>query len=783
MIKIGRFAKLITAVTLSIIILSNSTFMNSYAAKKPWYEDSVNQLVKSGIIDPTRTSPLTIVKVGDFLKLAVLWFTYNHGEDSSKVINDLKWVKAGEIKANNSGIKRGEAIRVVIRAMGLDEKGSQSLKDYMEQGAKLGLVKGYGRGDLGENDNVDYAQLSAIFVNARKIQNLNITNKGVEKVSMENFFKTPSTIGYSMSPDGKYLAYFAPWENRKNVYIVPADGGEAKRITSSKDRDIADYAWKDDKIVYLKDNGGDENYHIYLASMDGVTEDKDLTPYPKVLSSYIDMLKGNKDEILMTMNKKDPRVFDIYRLNIISGETTMVAQNPGNITTWLTDGDGKLRIAGSSDGIESKILYREKEEDEFKLLLDTKAGESFTPIMFSNDNKSIYAASNVGRDMAAIIKLDLDTVKQEVVYERKDVDVSNLIINPTTREVLGAVYNTDKVRREFFNKELKEIMEKVSSKFDKDREVGINDLSKDMTKFILSVGSDRDPGAYYFYDSTSDKLRKLGDLLPSINPEKMAQMLPVSYKSRDGLVIHGYLTLPVNKLPQKLPVIVNPHGGPWARDGWGYNPEVQFLANRGYAVLQVNFRGSTGYGKKFVEAGNKQWGLKMQDDITDGVQWLIKQGIADPKKVGIYGASYGGYATLAGITFTPDLYAAAVDYCGVSNIITLLNTIPPYWESQIKMFYERVGNPEKDKEFLTKVSPVFHADKIKTPLFVAQGANDPRVNKAESDQIVGALKKRNVYVEYMVKENEGHGFANEENRFDFYRAMESFFAKYLMSRK
>ncbi len=781
MIGKSKLVKIAAAVSLSITILGSSMSMNSYALEKPWYEDSVNQLVKSGVINTNRTPPLAKVKTEDFLKAAVLWFTYNHGEDFKKVINDLQWVKDGEIKPNGEQIKRAEVIRIVIRAMGLDNKENKSLKDYMSQAVKLGLIKGYGRGQLGENDKVDYAQLATIFTNARNIQNSKIDNKGVEKVPMENFFKNPSTLGYSMSPDGKYLAYFAPWENRRNVYIVPAGGGEAKRVTSSKDRDIVGYDWKDDKIIYLKDNGGDENYHLYLAGMDGITEDKDLTPYPGVLAYYVDLLKGNENEILMTMNKKDPKVFDIYKLNIISGVTTMVAQNPGNITGWLTDGDGKLRLASSDDGTQTKLLYREKEENEFKVLLETKPGESFAPIMFANDKKSIYAATNMSRDTAAIVKLELATGKQDVVYERKDVDVSNLIINPVTREVLGVTYNLDKVKHEYFSKDLKNIMDKVSAKFDKDKQIGINDLSKDMTKFIFSVGNDRDPGAYYFYDSSADKIKKLGDILPSINSEKMAKMLPISYKSRDGLTIYGYLTLPENKIPKNLPVIVNPHGGPWARDSWGYNPEVQFLANRGYAVLQVNFRGSLGYGKKFVEAGNKQWGLKMQDDITDGVQWLIKQGIADSKRIGIYGASYGGYATLAGITFAPDLYAAAVDYCGVSNIFTLLKTIPPYWESQVKMFYERVGDPEKDKELLTKVSPVFHADKIKTPLFVAQGANDPRVNKAESDQIVEALKKRNIKVEYMVKDNEGHGFSNEENKFDFYKAMESFFGKYLLT--
>ncbi|MDP4180764.1 MAG: S9 family peptidase, partial [Bacillota bacterium] len=719
--------------------------------------------------------PSSKVKAEDFLKMAVLWFTYNHGEDYKTVVKDLGWVKDGEILSANAAIKKGEVVRICIRAMSLDNAKNKSLKDYIEQAKKIGIIKGC----CDDKESVDFAQIATILVNARKLQYSKINNKGVEQLPLENFFKNPSTLGYTMSSDGKYLAYVAPWENRRNVFVVAAEGGEPKRITSSKDRDIADYAWKDDKIIYLKDNGGDENYQIYAASIDGKAEDVDLTPYPGVMAYYVDMLKGNKNEILIQMNKKDPKVFDVYRLNVLTGETVMVAENPGNITSWVTDSVGKLRIAVSGDGVESKILYREKEEDGFTTLIEAKAGETFTPIMFSKDNQSLYATSNIGRDTAAIVKMDLKTGDQKVIFERKDVDVSNIIVNPITREVLGATYITDMTNIEYFNQDFKAIMDKVAKKFDNGLQVGVNDLSEDMTRFILSVGSDKDPGAYYYYDSTTDKLTKLGDLLPSIKADKMAQMIPVSYKSRDGLIIHGYLTLPANKIPSKLPVIINPHGGPWARDVWGFNPEVQFLANRGYAVLQMNFRGSTGYGKKFVDAGNKQWGLKMQDDITDGVQWLIKLGIADPKRVGIYGASYGGYATLAGIAFTPDLYAAAIDYCGISNIFTLLQSIPPYWESQKKMFYERVGDPEKDKDLLTKISPIFHADKIKTPLFVAQGANDPRVNKAESDQIVEALKERNVSVQYMVKENEGHGFSNEENRIDLYKAMETFFAKYL----
>jgi dipeptidyl aminopeptidase/acylaminoacyl peptidase len=311
-------------------------------------------------------------------------------------------------------------------------------------------------------------------------------------------------------------------------------------------------------------------------------------------------------------------------------------------------------------------------------------------------------------------------------------------------------------------------------------EVNLQSVTDDEQRFIVAAYNDRTPGARYVYDRKTDALVKMGDISPWLPESRMATMQPIKYQSRDGLTIHGYLTLPQGK-SKNLPCVVNPHGGPWARDVWGYSPEVQFLANRGYCVLQMNFRGSTGFGRAFWEASFKQWGLAMQDDITDGVQWLVQQGIADPKRIAIYGASYGGYATLSGVTKTPDLYAAAVNYVGVSNLFTFMNTIPPYWEPFRQQMYQMVGNPEDpaDKARMTATSPALNADKIRTPRLVAQGARDPRVNKAESDQIVQALRVRGVDVEYMVKDNEGHGFANEENRFEFYGAMERFLAKHL----
>lgn len=490
-------------------------------------------------------------------------------------------------------------------------------------------------------------------------------------------------------------------------------------------------------------------------------------------------MKDVEDEILIMMNKEDATVFDVYKLNVKTGATKLVAKNPGNILSWIPDSNGQIRMAVASDGVVGAVLYRETEEDEFQPFISIDAGETVSPLGFSRDNQSIYAVSDKGRDKAALVKYDLEG-KEEVVFSNPLVDISGALYSSTKDQLLYAAYITDKVHYNFFDSEFENLFNKMKDQLGVSAsEFGINDYNKEMTKFIVSVSSDTVYGKYYYYDAETETMTLLAELGSWLDAGNLAEMHSISYEARDGLIIHGYLTLPKNKIAEDLPLVVIPHGGPWARDMWGFNNEVQLLANQGYAVLQANFRSSTGYGKEFLEAGNKQWGLKIQDDITDGVQWAIDLGIADAEKIGIYGASFGGYATLAGITFTPDLYAAAVDYVGVSNIFTLLETIPPYWETQRNMFYERVGHPEKDKELLKAASPVFHVDKIKTPLFVAQGANDPRVNKQESDQIVQALKNRGVEVEYMVKDNEGHGFANEENRIEFYNALVDFFAEYL----
>ncbi|MFW7186674.1 prolyl oligopeptidase family serine peptidase [Lysinibacillus sp. BNK-21] len=713
------------------------------------------------------------VSAQEFLNLAVTTLTFQHGSDSMRQQIIDKWVKAGEFTDLSLTIKRDEAARILVRALNKEEK-ETSLADYLEKANKIGLFNGLSL----NTEAISKQDAVKILNNAKQIKN-GSNHEGVKEISVEDFMKNPGNFGYELSPDGNYITFSSAWENRSNVFVKKMnDDSEPVRVSNSKDRDVAGFYWKDNNLLYVKDKGGDENFHIYSTTFNG-SEEKDLTPYPNVTVGILSGLQGVKDEILIMMNKEDATVFDVYKLNVKTGETTHVAKNPGNITSWLADRNGNVRIAVASDGVEGTILYRDSEKDEFKPFIEMEAGDEVMPLAFSKDNQYIYATSNKGRDKVEVVKYDLKG-NEEVIMSNDQVDVSGVLYSAEHDKLLYGAYITDKPHYEFFDENFEKLFRKIQSKLNvHESELGINDYNKEMTKFIVSVSSDTVYGKYYYYDSTTDELTELATLSPWLNPNELAEMHPISYKSRDGLTINGYLTLPKNKEAKDLPLIVNPHGGPWARDMWGFNPEVQLLANRGYAVLQVNFRSSTGYGKEFLQAGNKQWGLKIQDDITDGVQWAIDQGIADPDRIGIYGASFGGYATLAGITYTPDLYAAAVDYVGVSNIFTLLNTIPPYWETMRNMFYERVGHPEKDKELLTAVSPVFHADKIKTPLFVAQGANDPRVNKAESDQIVEALRARGVDVEYMLKDNEGHGFANEENRIEFYNAMVKFFDSHL----
>jgi dipeptidyl aminopeptidase/acylaminoacyl peptidase len=603
------------------------------------------------------------------------------------------------------------------------------------------------------------------------------------QIPMEDFFRNPEKTAFRLSPNGEYFSYLAPYEKRLNIFVQKIGADSAVRITSETARDIAGYLWKgNNRILFLKDTGGDENFQLYGVNIDG-TEQKGLTVFEKVRTELIDDLKDVDGEIIVGLNKRNPQVFDPFRLNVNSGEMTQLAENPGNIVGWMTDHEGKLRVAFSTDGVNQTILFRETEEDQFRSVLTTNFKESVSPFLFTFDNKMLYASSNLGRDKSALVLFDpVEGKEKEIIFETQEADIEGVDYSRKDKKLLSVSWTTDLEKEHFFDTEA-ESMKKILQEKLPGYLVNIGSKNKAEDKFMIRTYSDKSRGAYYMYDKTSGELTKLADLTPWLNEADLCDMKPISYQSRDGLTIQGYLTLPKGYDPKNLPVVINPHGGPWARDYWGFNPEVQFLANNGYAVLQMNFRGSTGFGRKFWEASFKQWGRTMQDDISDGVKWLVDQGIADPKRVAIYGGSYGGYATLAGLTLTPELYAAGVDYVGVSNLFTFMNTIPPYWKPMLDMLYEMVGNPTADSLMLAEVSPVFLVDKIKAPLFVAQGANDPRVNIDESDQIVNALKARGIDVEYLVKDNEGHGFHNEENRFDFYRSMITFLDKHLKTQE
>jgi dipeptidyl aminopeptidase/acylaminoacyl peptidase len=601
-------------------------------------------------------------------------------------------------------------------------------------------------------------------------------------IDMELFFKNPEKAGFRVSPDGNHFSFRAPWKDRMNLFVQKIGDAAPLQVTFDTVRDIGGYFWKGDRLVYSRDINGDENFIIFSASIDG-KDAKALTPEKGVRAGTLDDLHnipGMEQSIMIQMNKRDPQFFDPYLCNIATGELKPLYANKENFEGWITDHTGLIRIATKTDGTDQVLFHRATEEEPFKEILRTSFKDSFDPMFFTFDNKNVFASSNLnGRDKRAIVEYDLATNKEvREIFANKDYDANGLDYSRKRKVITTASFTSWKSEEVHLDEITKARHEKLKAKFPA-YEVYVYGENDEENKFMVWVGNDRMPGKYFFYDEAADKTEEMATLYPWLNENDLAEMKPIEYKTRDGLTVHGYLTLPKGREAKNLPTVLMVHGGPWARDIWGYDSEAQFLANRGYAVLQVNFRGSTGYGREFWMKSFKQWGLTMQDDLTDAVEWVKKEGIADSTRIAIYGGSYGGYATLAGITKTPELYACAVDYVGVSNMFTFMKTVPPYWEPFKKMMYEMVGDPQTDSLLLAAASPVFHVDKITCPLFIAQGATDPRVNKAESDQVVEALKARGVEVQYLVKDNEGHGFRNQENRFEFYGAMEKFLEEHI----
>lgn len=602
----------------------------------------------------------------------------------------------------------------------------------------------------------------------------------VEKIPVADFFRNPDRASYKLSPNGEFLAYLAPYNDRLNIHIQPVNSDTSWRITEQTDRDISKFGWAgNNQLYFLRDDNGDENYFLSTVDLMG-TQSRALTRFDGVRTEMIDELVQHPDKVLVALNKRKPQIFDVYELNLITGELQLQIENPGNYSQYLTDKNGHVRMIVTTDGTSQSFLHRETSTSNFEKRFSIGFKDAFVPVKFHPDRPNwVYALSNVGRDKKAAILFDLTQQKTiQTLFEHPSYDVDWLVFSQLNHEPLYAQYTDWKMQYHFLADRAQKIYKKVAKQLD-EFEVVFTGTDTAETKVVIRTYSDRTMGGFYLYDLLSEELRLLADASPWLKKENMAAVKPIAYTSRDGLKIHGYLTIPNGTKPKNLPLVVVPHGGPWTRDVWRFDQNVQFLANRGYAVLQMNFRGSTGYGRAFWESSFKQWGKNMQNDITDGVQHVISQGIADPKRIAIYGGSYGGYAVLAGLAFTPELYACGIDYVGVSNLFTLMQTIPPYWEQGRAMFYEMIGHPQADSLHYVQASPVFHADKIKVPLMVIQGAKDPRVKKAEADQIVEALASRGVEVDYILRDDEGHGFRKQENRIAMYKSIEAFLERHL----
>ncbi|MDF2832058.1 S9 family peptidase [Chryseobacterium indoltheticum] len=622
------------------------------------------------------------------------------------------------------------------------------------------------------------------------IEKLISYDKGNFKYKVEDYFARPKASQFKLSPDGQYLSYKEKDKDSKNhVYVKDLKSGAITKALVEKDDLIRSYGWLDKKrLFYTQDKGGNENIHLYAADIDGKNL-KDLTPFEGITLNSVRLIKDT-EFVIVSMNKNNKQIFEPYKINFNTGEITQLYENKdvkSPIDDYLFDRQGNLRgYTILENGLTTKLYYKDLQTGKFNLVKATDWKDTFSVIGFNDNSKNkdeVYLVTNLGSDKSRIVLYDLkkNTIIKEV-YSNPTFDVSSIAQAGKSRnyELDYISYNGIKNETIPVSKFYKEIHDKLTSEFG-DKQFRIASSDDKNEKLLVVVDSDKLYGKYYEYDTKTKTTKLLFDLMPQLKEEDMAEMRPIVFKSRDGLTIHGYITLPKAAINgEKVPLIVNPHGGPQGiRDDWGFNPETQLFASRGYATLQVNFRISGGYGKEFQTSGYKQIGRKAMDDVEDGVKYAISQGWVDKDKVAIYGGSHGGYATLMGLIKTPDLYSCGVDYVGVSNIFTFFDSFPEYWKpykEMVKQIWYDLDNPEEAK-IAKEVSPVFQIDKIKKPLFVVQGANDPRVNINESDQIVKALRSKGFEVPYMVKYDEGHGFGKEPNRIEFYKSMLGFFAE------
>ncbi|MBA3955384.1 MAG: S9 family peptidase [Acidimicrobiia bacterium] len=612
-------------------------------------------------------------------------------------------------------------------------------------------------------------------------------------IPLEHFFDNPEKAGAKISPDGTRLSYLAPEEGRLNVWVRGVAGDDdAVCVTHDHVRGIRGHSWSRDskRILYAQDQGGNENFHLHAADLSRPGEASvDLTPFEGVRAGIVDVPYHDPAHVLVSMNRRDPQCFDVHRLELATGALELVAENPGNIAGWHTDHGGRLLAASAQTPAgDTEILVRDGEDDDFRSLTVYPNEDGGGVYGFTPDGTALWVGSARGTDLTRLVRLDLATGEETEVYAHSEVDLGGPILRSHTGELLAVITMVDRLEVVFFDDEFERKWGQAATLHHGDV-AGVS-MDDDESTWVVSFDDDREPGATFLLDTLSGDAEFLFRPRPQLDPDTLAPMKTVRVPSRDGYTLHCCLTLPLDLEPEGLPLVLVVHGGPWARDAWGYDPEAQFLANRGYAVLQVNYRGSTGFGKGFMHAAEHEFAGRMHDDLIDAVEWAVESGTADRDRVAIYGGSYGGYATLVGVTFTPDVFAAAIDYVGPSSLVTLVRSFPAYWRPFLQgSWFRFVGDPGTEEEPNEEVvadlwarSPLSKVDAIRTPLLVVQGANDPRVTKQEADQIVAALGERGVEVEYLLKDDEGHGFANPENRLDLYRAMERFLAEHLGGR-
>lgn len=595
-------------------------------------------------------------------------------------------------------------------------------------------------------------------------------------------FGNPEKALPQLSSDGKLLAYLAPNDqNVLNVWIQDLSGVQKDRlVTSDEKRGIRSFLWQfdDQHILYIQDRDGDENWHLYQTNIE-TKETRDLTPYEGAKTDIVEYDPQYPHLILVQINHRNKSESDVYKIDLKTGEIKLDTENFGGIFHWVTDNQLNVRVAHSYSKEGNTLIHvRETVDSPWREFLSIDPNEIGGSVVgFSPDNQSIYLISSLGENNNQLFKINLATGQREVLFKDSSYDLSSLMIHPTTHVIEAAGIDKERFEWVALDSTVSFDLKKLEELYGKSFKVVSRDLAD--TKWIIASISDQRPVRFYLYHRDDQTAKFLFSTQASLEKYTLSPMTPISFEARDGMKIHGYLTLPIDKEPRDLPTVLLVHGGPWVRDSWGLQPTVQWLANRGYAVLQINYRGSTGYGKDYVNAGNHEWAGKMHTDLLDGKKWVINQGYADPHKIAIYGGSYGGYATLVGLTFTPDEFCCGVDIVGPSNLITLLQTFPPYWAPLKAQTDKRLGSLEKDAEFLKERSPLFKADQIKKPLLIAQGANDPRVKQAESDQIVEVMRKNQLPVEYLLFSDEGHGFARPINRLKFCAAAEEFLSQHL----